>query len=409
MLLLAIVVMIITYGLIISRGITRIPPWVSMLFGGVLMIIFNVLTLQEAIDSINMEVILFLITLFIFASALEVSGFLKFLAYEIIKRYKEPKRIFFYILLYSGLLSNLVTNDGIAASWTPIILEMSNKLKIDELPFLYALAVGVTIGSVVMPTGNPQNLLITLESGIHNPFVTFVKYLLIPTIISIILAYVILFRFFKNSLSNKPSNVIDNIDDVDFDKKLGYSALILLIITVFLFFSLGFFKIDLLLGSLVTSSILLLISEKRREIIRRMDWTTILFFIGLFIFTQGIIKSGVIEYLSNFLPISNSIASIMLVSILLSQILSNVPLVAIYIPIMVSHGITSTTDWIALAAGSTIAGNFTILGAASNVIISEASESRGGKGFNFIQFIKYTLPVLVPNALVIYLFLTFLK
>ena len=235
MLLLAIVVMIITYGLIISRGITRIPPWVSMLFGGVLMIIFNVLTLQEAIDSINMEVILFLITLFIFASALEVSGFLKFLAYEIIKRYKEPKRIFFYILLYSGLLSNLVTNDGIAASWTPIILEMSNKLKIDELPFLYALAVGVTIGSVVMPTGNPQNLLITLESGIHNPFVTFVKYLLIPTIISIILAYVILFRFFKNSLSNKPSNVIDNIDDVDFDKKLGYSALILLIITVFLF------------------------------------------------------------------------------------------------------------------------------------------------------------------------------
>ncbi|MEM1599535.1 MAG: SLC13 family permease, partial [Sulfolobaceae archaeon] len=279
----------------------------------------------------------------------------------------------------------------------------------DELPFLYALAVGVTIGSVVMPTGNPQNLLITLESGIHNPFVTFVKYLLIPTIISIILAYVILFRFFKNSLSNKPSNVIDNIDDVDFDKKLGYSALILLIITVFLFFSLGFFKIDLLLGSLVTSSILLLISEKRREIVRRMDWTTILFFIGLFIFTQGIIKSGVIEYLSNFLPISNSIASIMLVSILLSQILSNVPLVAIYIPIMVSHGITSTTDWIALAAGSTIAGNFTILGAASNVIISEASESRGGKGFNFIQFIKYTLPVLVPNALVIYLFLAFLK
>ncbi|MEM3353575.1 MAG: anion transporter, partial [Saccharolobus sp.] len=70
MLLLAIVAMIITYGLIISRGITRIPPWVAMLFGGVLMIIFNVLTLQEAIDSINMEVILFLITLFIFASAL---------------------------------------------------------------------------------------------------------------------------------------------------------------------------------------------------------------------------------------------------------------------------------------------------------------------------------------------------
>ncbi|TRM86084.1 hypothetical protein DJ521_06345, partial [Sulfolobus sp. E3] len=85
----------------------------------------------------------------------------------------------------------------------------------------------------------------------------------------------------------------------------------------------------------------------------------------------------------------------------------NVPLVAIYIPLMVSHGANSVIDWIALAAGSTIAGNFTLLGAASNVIISEASESRGGKGFNFIEFMKYTIPILIPNAIIIYLFLIF--
>ncbi|TRM74039.1 anion transporter, partial [Sulfolobus sp. A20-N-F8] len=74
--------MIVTYGLIIARGITKIPPWASMFFGGILMIVFNVITPIEALEAINMDVILFLITLFTFASALEVSGFLKFLAYK---------------------------------------------------------------------------------------------------------------------------------------------------------------------------------------------------------------------------------------------------------------------------------------------------------------------------------------
>lgn len=400
--------MIITYGLIISRGITRIPPWASMFLGGVLMIIFNVITPQEAIQSLNMDVILFLITLFIFASALEVSGFLKYLAYKIIEKYKEPKRIMFYIILYSGILSNLVTNDGISASWTPVILEVSKSMGIDELPLLYALAVGVTVGSVIMPTGNPQNLLIALESGIVNPFIVFVKYLTIPTLVSIGIAYLILYKLFKKHFQNVNINFANSLD-FNFDKKLAYTALSLLIITIFLFFTLSFFKIDILLGSLTTSSILLLISEKRREIVRRMDWTTILFFIGLFIFTDGIVKSGVIQLLSNYLPAPDNILNIMLVSILLSQVLSNVPLVAIYIPIMISQGHVSTIDWLALAAGSTIAGNFTILGAASNVIISEASESRGGKGFEFIEFMKYTIPILIPNALIIYLFLIILK
>ncbi|ACP36146.1 Citrate transporter [Sulfolobus islandicus L.S.2.15] len=406
MLVSALIVMMITYGLIISRGITKIPPWTSMFFGGILMVILGVISPEEALQSINLDVILFLITLFTFASALEVSGFLKFLAYEIIEKYKEPKKVLFYILLYSGLLSNLVTNDGISASWTPVILELSRMIGVSEVPFLYALAVGVTVGSVIMPTGNPQNLLIALESGIRNPFIVFTIYLTLPSIISLVIAYFILFRLFRKSLSLPNGlNMKKEEGKIDFDRRLGYLTLALLAVTVILFFSLSFFKIDILLGSLVTSSLLLLITENRRDIVRRMDWPTILFFIGLFIFTEGVLKSGIIQYLANFLPPPDNVASIMIVSILLSQVLSNVPLVAIYIPIMISHGNITVVDWLALAAGSTIAGNFTILGAASNVIISEASESRGGKGFNFVEFMKYTIPILIPNAIIIYLFL----
>ena len=404
MYLVALIIAILVYGMIAFRGLTRIPPWTSMFFGGVLMIVFGIINVNQALESINLDVILFLITLFIFSSSLEVSGFLKYLAYLIINKYKESKKIMFYILLYSGLLSNLVTNDGVSASWTPVILEVSRYMNVDEMPYLYSLAFGVTIGSVMMPTGNPQNLLIALEGNLKEPFVSFLEFLAIPTILNLFLSYYIMLLLFKNRLE---SVKIDDIKiDIKLNKRLAYSSLFLLFITVILFFILSFVRIDILLASLTTSSILLLISRERREIMSRADWTTILFFTGLFIFTEGLYKGGIIQLLYQVLPPPTNVLLIMVSSILLSQVLSNVPLVAIYIPEMIHLGATSTIDWIALAAGSTIAGNFTLIGAASNIIISEASESRGGKSFSFFEFMKYSIPVLAVNFAILYIFIS---
>lgn len=164
----ALFIAIFTYLMIALRSITKIPPWASMFFGGVLMIVTGVISVDQAYSSINLDVIIFLITIFTFSSALEISGFLRYLAYKLVMKYRQPRKIIFFILLYSGLLSNLVTNDGVASSWTPVMLEASKAMNMDELPFLYTLAFGVTIGSVMMPTGNPQNLLILLEA--HVPF-----------------------------------------------------------------------------------------------------------------------------------------------------------------------------------------------------------------------------------------------
>ncbi|MEM4024462.1 MAG: anion transporter [Metallosphaera sp.] len=400
---LALAIAILTYALIASRGITGIPPWASMFFGGVLMIATGVISPDQALASINLDVVLFLITLFTFASALELSGFLRFLGFYIVNKFKTPKRTLFGILIFSGILANFVTNDGISASWTPVILESSRRFRINEKPFLYSLAYGVTIGSVMLPTGNPQNLLIALNTGIVDPFIVFVSTLAIPTIINLLLTYPILVTLFKKDLEavDSPDISVEKIED----RFTAYLSLFLLAVTIVLFFVFSILKIDILLGSLITSSILVLVSKRRRDIIKRVDWTTILFFIGLFVFTEGMVKGGVLAYLFHYLPPPSSILSIFLVSIFMSQLLSNVPLVAIYIPYMISYGATSPIDWIALAAGSTIAGNLTLIGAASNVIISESSESRGGKGFNFIEFIKNSIPILVINLVVYYLFL----
>lgn len=400
--LIALGIAILTYLLIMFRGITKIPPWASMFFGGVLMIVFGIITPQEALQAINMDVILFLITLFVFASALEISGFLKYLAAWMINKFKSPRKILFSTLFMSGILANLVTNDGVSASWTPVIVEMKRATNLDEKPFLYALAFGVTIGSVMMPTGNPQNLLIALESNMKRPFILFLEYLAIPTILNLFITYLLLRLMFRKSL---PKVIIDAVKVEIENRRLAYTSLALLIVTIILFFFLSFIQVDIVLGSLITSSILLLISKERREIIGRIDWTTIIFFLGLFIFTQGLIAGGIVEYIYNQLPLVDPLLLIFISSILLSQIISNVPLVAIFIPIMFHYNLTSPIDWLALAAGSTIAGNFTLIGAASNVIISEAAENRGEKGFAFFEFMKYGIPVLLVNFAIYYSFL----
>jgi Na+/H+ antiporter NhaD/arsenite permease-like protein len=98
-----------------------------------------------------------------------------------------------------------------------------------------------------------------------------------------------------------------------------------------------------------------------------------------------------------------SIGMILVISIVLSQLISNVPLVALYLPMLMQAGVTAK-ELMALAAGSTIAGNLSILGAASNVIIIQNSERKSGETLTFLEFIKIGVPLTITNALVYWLF-----
>ncbi|HED37089.1 MAG TPA: anion transporter, partial [Ignavibacteria bacterium] len=111
---------------------------------------------------------------------------------------------------------------------------------------------------------------------------------------------------------------------------------------------------------------------------------------------QKIIKDSHFNFASVFL--------ILVVGILLSQLISNVPLVALYLPVLMSNNV-ALKGMMALAAGSTIAGNLFILGAASNIIIIQNAEKKAGETITFFEFAKVGIPVTIFNALIYYLFL----
>jgi len=162
--------------------------------------------------------------------------------------------------------------------------------------------------------------------------------------------------------------------------------------------------------SILGASTLLLLTHRRREILRRLDWSILVLFASLFVLMQAVWDAGVITQLSSYLPPLSkgnptaSLLALLAASVLLSQLLSNVPMVALYIPIMKAAGYDALDKnaWIALAGGSTLAGNLTLVGAASNLIIVEEAENRGHT-LGFFEFIKIGLPVTLLNVGILYL------
>jgi Na+/H+ antiporter NhaD/arsenite permease-like protein len=157
--------------------------------------------------------------------------------------------------------------------------------------------------------------------------------------------------------------------------------------------------------ALISALPILLFSSKRWSVMKGLDWGTLLFFISTFILIQSVWDSG---FFQNYIQHSHiSIThtpTIMAISVFLSQFISNVPLVTLYLPLL-NHALASQAHLLALAVGSTIAGNLTILGAASNIIIAHSAEMRKSEGFSFYDFIKLGIPLTTVNVVIYAFFL----
>ncbi|HKU33195.1 MAG TPA: SLC13 family permease [Candidatus Nitrosotalea sp.] len=412
-------IFIFVYILIVGRIKFRIPIWASMLIGAALMIGFQIISPASAFKSVQIDVIMFLFGMFSIVSALDKAGVLRYIAIKMLSRAKTPDRILLIFVVGIGSLSAFLVNDTIALMGVPLVAYISKHIGVRPAVLLIALAFGVTVGSVMTPIGNPQNLLIALQSGIDLPFTNFIKFLAVPTIINLFLTYYILKIYFKKDMAQVNLQNIALENAVIVNKNLAKISIGVLIATIAGFFIsevLKFLKIadlNLSLIALSGAAVLYVLSRDRKEIIQNVDYSVLVFFAAMFIVTAAVWSSGAIPMLIKTIPVptpdnplqSNAIISI--ASISLGQVLSNVPFVSLYHYVMIQNGFTgdNVSSWMMLAAASTVAGNLTILAAASNIIIIQASESRGIKAFTFFEFFKIGALVTVVNLLVYYLFI----
>lgn len=394
-----------------------------MLAGAIAMISSGVIPLQTAYNSINLDVIFFLLGMFSIVSAMDLSGLLEYFTARIVRLAKTPQNALALVLFGMGLLSAFLVNDTLALTATPIMLGLAKHMRINPKVLLITLALGVTIGSVMTPVGNPQNLLIALSSGLPNPMLDFLYFLVLPTVAGLVITYTILRFYFRRDLAQSADTFQESSPPPAVrDRRLARLSAWVAGTVVVGFFLVGVGQLFGVQGnfnlgtvSLIGATIIYLFSGRRREILACVDWGIILFFLSLFIVVQGFWDSNALQSLMSYLPALNpadlmvSLGVIILVSLVLSQFISNVPFVAVYIRVMQAAGFTGSNvkAWVALAGASTLAGGLSLLGAASNVIILEQAESRGS-GFSSVEFSKVGLLVTIPNILVLYLFLRIL-
>jgi Na+/H+ antiporter NhaD/arsenite permease-like protein len=397
-----------------------------MVVGAVLSLATLSITPSDALNAIDFRVISFLFGMLVITAGFEKSGLIEFLVLWLLKRAKNLDRVLLYLIFGSGLLSAFLLNDTIALMLTPLAIGIASRLGAgSQRSLLIPLAFGVTTGSVFTPIGNPQNLLVALDSGISRPFTQFMIYLFIPTLLSLFVIYYLSKLFFKKDFraSTNFEKMRENLSEPGSAisdsglARLSVGVLIALIASftfVEIFPLVQNYGINLYTLAFFFGILLLVLSPRRLFLLLEVNWGVLIFFAGMFVLMRTVWDSGIGPTLLNALPTPNparqaqSVGAIILNSVLLSQILSNVPFVQLYTYEMQALGFTGahSVAWLALAAGSTLAGNLTILGAVSNVIIVNSAESRGSKAFSFIEFFKYGALVTLVTCLIYFVFLS---
>jgi Na+/H+ antiporter NhaD/arsenite permease-like protein len=404
-----IVLVVVFLGIAIRRiGRFTFRIWQIMLAGAVAVLVTGQISPVSAVKAINLDVMIFLFGMFVVGVALHESGYLLSLSSRFFRRAASPDQLLLVLVFSVGILSALLMNDTIAIIGTPLALYFARMNRISPKLLLLALAFSVTTGSVMSPIGNPQNLLVALHGPVGNPFITFAVFLAIPTAISLVLVYLFLRVAFRKESWGQ--GLLFNHEAVK-DERLALISRVSLgvLVSLILVKIAGFFVgldtwVSLPAIAVLSAFPILALSGRRVEIVKKVDWETIVFFAAMFVLMESVWESGFFQSL--ILAIGGEISLIPVIlglSVVVSQFVSNVPWVALSLPAITRPG-QSMAALMALAAGSTIAGNLSILGAASNIIIIQNAEKEG-ETLTFPEFVKIGLPLTLLQVLVYWFFL----
>ncbi|MCS7054115.1 MAG: anion transporter [Ignavibacterium sp.] len=352
------------------------------LVGATVLIILNQMSLEKAVSFIDIDTIVLIFAMMIININLRLAGFFNIITNKVIAYAKTPKQLLVIITFSSGILSSLFLNDTIVIMFTPMIIEIALHLRRNPIPYLIALATSANIGSAATIVGNPQNMIIGVQSGIS--FSKFIFYMFPISVICLLLVIVVISFFYKNEFGDERFNETLNSEPRIY-KPLFFKS------TIVLFFMLIAFLVGLPVAptALAASAILLITRRiKPERVFLEIDFSLLIFFSCLFIIShltnQMLISKVEISDLKFFSE--NRIINISIIASILSNLISNVPAVLMLSP-LVKQMIDPEKVWLALALSSTFAGNLTLLGSVANLIVVEISRKRN-INVRFLEYLK---------------------
>ncbi len=407
----AVAVLLMAFALIAVRraGGFRVEPWFAMLAGAAAVLALGQITPAGAYASLHLDILLFLFGMFVIGQALDQSGYLSHISHRMFDMAGSGDRLLLAIIFGGGIISAFFMKDAFVVLATPAMLIAARARKLKAAPLLLALMFGVTVGSVMSPVGSPQNLLIALDGKISQPFATFFGYLAVPTLINLLLVFAFIKAFYGQELRGSGEAWHgERVRDEGLALLSKASLALVLLLTAAEVASVALFNAEFrpTYIPLIACLPVLALSPRRTEVVRKVDWKTLVFLAATFVLTESVWETGVFQSaMAGFRDFVTSYPGVFAVSALLSQFISNIPLVALYLPVLVDAG-APLKDLLALAAGSTLAGNIFILGAASNIIVFQLAEDEGGVRISPLEFAKVGIPLTLANMLVYWAFIS---
>jgi Na+/H+ antiporter NhaD/arsenite permease-like protein len=361
------------------------------LIGVGLLILFKQITLTDISGFLDINTLMLLFSMMVINANLRLAGFFKLIGVLLLRLTRKPRVFLAIEILIVGLLSAFFLNDTICIMFTPFLLELLLAMDRNPIPYLIALAAAANIGSTATITGNPQNMIIGVASGIS--FGKFSLALAPIAIFSLLFVWIVIRLFYKKEFAATNYFVIPPTQTVRFYKPLLIKSLII-ITGMFIAFLSG---ISVAIASFIAACLLLVTRRvKPEKIFKQIDWGILVFFAALFIVTGALEKNGVSAALMNVVHLSGheNVLNLSIITVVLSNLVSNVPAVLLLRPFVTAMS-NPTAGWLTLAAASTLAGNLTLLGSVANLIVAESAQRRNVK----LGFWEYTRAGMIITAL----------
>ena len=409
---------VLTYALIVAERLNRAIVAAS---AASLMVVGGVLTQEAAVQGIDFNTIGLLTGMMVIVAITRKSGVFQYLAIWSAKRVKaDPWGILVMLVLVTAVLSALLDNVTTVLLIAPVTLLITDELRISAYPYLFAEIFASNIGGTATLIGDPPNIMIGSAVGLSfNEFLINLAPIAVLLLLFFLLpVYLIWGRSLEASPERKQTVMNYREADAITDHRLLKQSLfvVTLVITGFIFSH--SINAEPATIALCGGALLLILDNLPRHIEEQSDnvqrtfndieWTTIFFFIGLFIVVYGVETTGILERLAEQVlsltggDLGVTAVAILWVSAVASAIVDNIPFVATMIPLIESMAVDFGGSeqlmplWWSLALGACLGGNGSLVGASANLIVAGFAE-RAGQPIRFLPFMLMAFPLMLAS------------
>jgi Na+/H+ antiporter NhaD/arsenite permease-like protein len=370
------------------------------IIGAAAMVVAGLLPWDDAVRSVDAHTLVLLFGMMIVAGYLRLSGFFSLVTLWAIRQAHGPRSLLAAVIAAAGVLSALFVNDVICLVLAPLVVTVTQRLRLPPVPYLVALATAANVGSVATLTGNPQNMLVGSFSSIS--YRGFLLRQAPVALLGLACVFLVVWLVYRRQL---PAH-FEAAGEPD-RHLVHYPLMVKTLIAVgvmLLAFLAGVPIAVVAIGGAAYS--LLTRRVKPEKVYREVNWSLLVLFVGLFVLTGALEFSGVTSELSTWgarIGLHRP-AVLTLVAALVSNLVSNVPAVLLLKPIIPTLG-EPDRAWLILAMSTTLAGNLTLLGSVANLIVAESARA-ARIDLTFLEYTKVGVPLTIITLTLGWLILT---